>query len=208
MNIIFDFDGTIVDSFDYVLGFLSNEASKDKPAGKAAEAFRGKSMKNIALGLGIPYWRLPLLYFKGRRVMRAHMDDLRAFDGMTGVIEQLYGDGHRLFIVSSNSGRNIRRFLIKNSLSQYFYAVRGGAGLFGKDNIIRSLRVRYKLQGETWYIGDETTDIRAAKAAKIKSAAVVWGFASREELAAKEPDFLAFVPEDLPNLAGQKEVKS
>lgn len=197
MNIIFDFDGTIVDSFDYVLGFLSDEAKKEKPKGKAAAAFRGKSMKAIALELGVPLWRLPFLYFKGRRVMRAHMDNLHAFDGMEEVVKELSDKGHKLYIVSSNSGRNIRRFLIKSSLNQHVQAVRGSAGLFGKDNIILQLKRRFRMKEEIWYVGDETTDIRAAKVAKIKIAAVTWGFASHEELAAKEPDLLALTPKDL-----------
>lgn len=194
---IFDFDGTIVDSFDYVISFLSKEAGRDKPVGKEAESYRNKSMKDMALDLGIPYWRLPFLYFKGRRVMRAHMDNLRPFVGMTELIETLSNNGHQLFIVSSNSGRNIRRFLIKKSLSQYFYAVKGGAGLFGKDNIMRQLIRRYKLNGDIFYIGDETTDIRAAKAASVKSIAVTWGFADKEELASKEPEYLAVTPDDI-----------
>lgn len=197
MNYIFDFDGTIVDSFDYVLGFLSREAGRKKPAGKEAEEFRNKSMKDMALQLGIPFWRLPFLFFKGRRVMRSHMDNLRPFVGMTELIETLSGSGHTLFIVSSNSGRNIRRFLIKKSLSQHFYAVKGGAGLFGKDNIMRQLIRRYKITGDIFYVGDETTDIRAAKAAGVKSIAVTWGFAGHDELAAKEPDYLAMTPDDI-----------
>lgn len=201
MNYIFDFDGTIVDSFGYVLGFLASEAGQSQPAGKQAEKYRGKSMMNMALELGIPRWRLPFLYFKGRRVMRAHMDNLQAFDGIVNVVKQLSDDGHHLYIISSNSGRNIRRFLIKNGLTQYFHAVWGGAGLFGKDNLIKQLRRRYKLGSDIWYIGDETTDIRAAKVARVKIAAVTWGFASVEELVAREPDFLVKHPKELLQLA-------
>lgn len=197
MHIIFDFDGTIVDSYDYVLGFLSKEAGRAKPVGKQAEAFRHISMKDMALKLGVPLWRLPFLYFKGRRVMRAHMDDLRSFAGMKEVITTLDGQGHKLYIISSNSGKNIRRFLIKNSLSQYFHAVKGGAGLFGKDNLMRQMIRKHKMTGDIFYIGDETTDIRAAKVAKVKSIAVTWGFASKEELSAKEPDMLALTPDDI-----------
>lgn len=197
MIFIFDFDGTIVDSFDYVLGFLAKEAGRKKPVGKEARSFRNKSMMDMALEIGIPFWRLPFLFFKGRRVMRAHMDDLRPFVGMTELIKTLSDNNHQLFIVSSNSGRNIKRFLIKKSLSQYFYSVKGGAGLFGKDNIMRALFRRYKITGDVFYIGDETTDIRAAKAAGVKSVAVTWGFASKDDLASKDPDYLAMTPDDI-----------
>lgn len=200
MNLILDFDGTIVDSFDYILGFLAKEAGKSKPSGKSATKLRGKSMKDMALSLGIPYWRLPLLFFKGRRVMRQHMDNLRAFDGMVEVIKELDNRGNKLYIISSNSGRNIKRFLIKNGLTQHFSAVWGGAGLFGKDNFMRSLIKRYKLKGDIYYIGDELTDIRAAKAAGVKSVAVTWGFAGQEELGAKDPDMMVFKPKELLNI--------
>lgn len=197
MHYIFDFDGTIVDSFDYVLGFLSKEAGRNKPVGKAAEKFRHKSMPTMARQLGIPVWKFPILFFKGRRVMRAHMDNLRAFAGMTEVITTLDSQGHQLYIISSNSGKNIRRFLIKNSLSQYFHVVKGGAGLFGKDNLMKQMIKRQKMTGDIFYIGDEITDIRAAKVAGVKAVAVTWGFASKEELAAREPDVLALTPDDI-----------
>lgn len=202
MTYIFDFDGTIVDSFEYVLGFLAKEAGRKEISEEEAARYRNKSMKDIALGLGISLWRLPFLYFKGRRIMRAHMDNLRAFDGVLDVIRRLNDDGHQLFIISSNSARNIKRFLIKNGMTQYFHAVWGGAGLFGKDNLIKQLRRRYKISGEIWYVGDETTDIRAAKVARVRIAAVAWGFASVEELAAKEPDVLIRLPEELLHLTG------
>jgi phosphoglycolate phosphatase len=202
MTFIFDFDGTIVDSFDYVLGFLSREAKREKPEGHDADQYRGKSMKDMALELGVAWWKLPNLYFKGRRVMRTHMDNLHAFIGMEEVIKTLHDDGHELFIVSSNSGRNIRHFLDKYELKPYFRAIRSSAGLFGKDNLIAELKTHYKLKGDIWYIGDETTDIRAAKAARIKIAAVAWGFASQEELVSKEPDALILLPPELLKLAG------
>lgn len=202
MNYIFDFDGTIVDSFEYVLGFLAREAGHEKLSEEEAAKYRSKSMKDIAIGLGIPLWRMPFLYFKGRRIMRAHMDNLHAFDGILDVIKKLSSDGHQLYIISSNSSRNIKRFLIKNGMTQYFHAVWGGAGLFGKDNLIKQLRRRYKLGGDIWYVGDETTDIRAAKVAKVKIAAVTWGFAGVEELAAREPDLLIKSPKELLQLAG------
>lgn len=197
MNLIFDFDGTIVDSFDYVLGFLAKEAKRPTPKGKDAEKFRGKSMKDMALALGVPYWRLPISFFKGRRVMREHMDNLKAFDGMLDVIKEFDEQGHRLYIISSNSSRNIKRFLIKNNLTTHFWAVRGSAGLFGKDNLIRQLKYQHKLGNDICYIGDELADIRAAKAAKVKMAAVTWGFADRGELAAGEPNYLVDNPKEL-----------
>ena len=47
------------------------------------------------------------------------------------------------------------------------------------------------------YIGDETRDIKAAKKAGIRSAAVTWGYNSCRVLEAQNPDYLIHHPEEL-----------
>ena len=198
MHIIFDFDGTIVDSFDYVLNFLASEAKKKLSTKEERDAYRAMSMKDIALRLHIPFWRLPLLYFKGRKVMRAHMDNLKFFNGVDRIIKELDSNGHKLYIVSANSTKNIKKFLLKKSLNEYFWDVRGGAGLLGKDNLIRKFKRKHKMNSnETWYVGDEARDVAAARAGYVKSAAVTWGFASLDELKNEHPDLLIYHPKEL-----------
>jgi phosphoglycolate phosphatase-like HAD superfamily hydrolase len=62
-------------------------------------------MRDIALKLDIPLWRLPFVYFKGRRKMRAHMESVKAFDGMIEVVKRLKKDHNNLYIISSNAIR-------------------------------------------------------------------------------------------------------
>ena len=47
------------------------------------------------------------------------------------------------------------------------------------------------------YIGDEDSDIKAAKKAGIDSIAVVWGMKNKELLRNKKPTFIAEKPEDI-----------
>jgi phosphoglycolate phosphatase len=197
VNIIFDFDGTIADSFDYVLGFLCREAGRDVPKGKEAESYRRKPMKEIALELGIPFWRLPGIYFKGRRIMRANMEHVHTFDGIPEIIRQLHKEGNTLYIISSNSSKNIKHFLRQYELKDCFKAVWGGAGIFGKVLLIKQLRRRYRIKGDIWYVGDELTDIVSAKAAGAKTVAVSWGFAERESILKIEPTYLIDAPKEL-----------
>lgn len=49
----------------------------------------------------------------------------------------------------------------------------------------------------TFYIGDETRDIDAAKQNGIHSIGVTWGFNSEKILAQHQPDYIARKPEDL-----------
>jgi len=200
--VIFDFDGTLADSFEYVFEFLKAEAGNDKTYTKTElQALHGMSMKRLAVRLGIPAWRLLPVYFKGRRVMRAHMEHVQLFSGMTAVLNQLHEQGCWLFVVSSNSSGNIRRALKRHGVDPYFKAIRGSAGLTGKAAILRQLSLQYRLPARTtWYVGDETADIVSAARAGLRSLAVGWGFADPAHLREVGPDALANTPADIPKL--------
>lgn len=196
-NIIFDFDGTIADSFDYVLDFLSEEAGKPADFAKAeAEQYRRLSMKDIALKLGIPYWRLPYIYFKGRRVMRKHVLHIRPFKGVPELIRDLAESGHHLSIISANSTKNVRAFLREHDLNSKFGTVRGGAGIFGKIRPTRRLKRKFP-RDITCYIGDEVSDMISAKTAGVHSIGVTWGFASHDELERCNPDAIVDRPDEV-----------
>ena len=196
--IIFDFDGTIADSFDYVADFLAAEAGIAPLDDQRKQELRGLSMAAMARYLGYPWWRLPLLLVKGRRKMNGVIKDLEPFDGMVSVIRQLHGDGHRLFIVSSNSARNIRGFLRFHELQSCFSHISGSIGLFSKAAALRGLLKRYRLKRlDTTYVGDELRDIQAAQSIKLPMIAVVWGFARQIDLEAKKPTALAHNPPEL-----------
>lgn len=200
--VIFDFDGTLADSFEYVFEFLKNEAGNTKVYTKAErEALRKMSMKRLAVRLGVPAWRLVPLYFKGRRVLRAHMEHVQLFPGMADVLRQLHQDGCWLFVASSNSTRNIRRTLRRQGVLEYFRTIRGGAGFTGKTAVLRELLIRYRLPKDTtWYVGDETADIVSATRAGVRSLAVGWGFANPAHLEEVGPNAVAAKPTDIPKL--------
>jgi len=197
--VIFDFDGTIADSFEYVFDFLKNEARNNTNyTAVELKKFRKMSMKDMTLRLGVPIRKLPFTYFKGRRVMRAHMEHVQPFPGMVDLIRQLHGDGYTLFITSANSGHNIRHMLRAQGILGCFRAIRSSAGITGKPALLRQLLVRYRLpKRETWYVGDEVGDVKAARRAGVRSLAVEWGFADPGKLVAMEPDALVTQPQDI-----------
>ena len=65
----------------------------------------------------------------------------------------------------------------------------------------KKLLKKYKTdKSQTFYIGDETRDIDAAKKNGIYAVAVTWGFNSEKILLQHQPDFIARRPEDLLNI--------
>ncbi len=197
--VIFDFDGTIADSFEYVFEFLKNEAGNTQNFNASQlKVLRKLSMKDLSLKLGAPTWRLPFIYFKGRRIMRAHMEHVEPIPGMIDVIRQLHSDGYVLFIASANSGRNVKHLLRRQGILSCFRAIRSSAGVGGKPALIRRLLVRYRFSRRTtWYVGDEAADVRAADRAGVRSMAVSWGFADPKNLVRMAPEAMANKPADI-----------
>jgi len=196
--IIFDFDGTIADGFDYVAGFLVDEAGLAPLTDDQMRELRGMSMTAIARRLGHPWWRLPGLFLKGRRRMGQAIKHIQPFDGMPAIIRKLHGEGHELFIVSSNTAKNVRLFLRHHELHEYFLEIYGSVGLFGKAPALRRLlRDQHLEPAGAVYIGDELRDVQAAQSLKLPVIAVTWGFARPASLAALHPTGLAAQPADL-----------
>lgn len=196
--IIFDFDGTIADSLDYFINFIADEAGLEQLTEKQKQDLSGLSLAGIARKLGHPWWRLPFLYLKGRRIMEPHIKDLEPFKGMPEVIKKLHAEGHELFIISSNTVRNMRTFLRKQHLRTSFLQINGGVVVFGKGPALKQLLKDQHLElDDSVYVGDELRDIQAAQSVGMRVVAVTWGFASRKNLKDAKPNWLADTPEEL-----------
>jgi len=196
--IIFDFDGTIADSFDYVTDFLRHQAKLKELDPMTRQALKHHSMAAMAKQLGFRWWRMPGLFFAGRKHMAERVERVPPFEGMPEVIRKLHAEGHELFLLSTNSLRTLHAFLHKQRMHEYFLELYGGVGLFGKAPAMRRLLRDQKLDAaDAWYIGDEPRDIDAANAVGIRSVAVDWGFATPEDLRAARPGAIARKPADI-----------
>lgn len=196
--IIFDFDGTIANSFNYVADFLALEAGLPPLSDHQKRELRGLSMPAMARRLGYHWWRLPGLFMKGRSSMRRAVQRFKTYDGMDETIRKLHAEGHELFIVSSNTVRNIHLFLRAHHLHVYFLQVYGGVNLFGKAPVLRQLTHDHHLEiKDCVYVGDELRDVQAAQSLELRVIAVTWGFAKPSELAELRPTALADKPADL-----------
>lgn len=198
--VIFDFDGTLADSFDEVLAFFSTQGGRDPKTLTADEhqRLRGLSMRDLALASGIPSWRLPFVYFRSRAKLSKRMNLIQPFDGMNDVLAGLHAENYQMYMISSNSTRNINRFLVHHGMSGYFKKVYGSVGWFGKGNILKKAVARHNLKAETTvYVGDEVRDLVGAKIAGMPSVAVSWGFGSEEQLLRYTPTILVRTPAEL-----------
>ncbi len=199
MNVIFDFDGTLVDSLPTILEIFNDMSVLDhKLTDKDIQTLRNLPPIAAAKHLGIPLWRAPGLLVRGRAALAHRLTDLELFPGMADVLTQLDADGHKLYVISSNSLGNVRIFLKHQGVKRHFQKLYGGVGIFGKATVLKRVMKVHQLDpAETFYVGDETRDVEAAKKAKVRSVAVTWGYNGTQILGTYNPDFLANKPTDL-----------
>jgi phosphoglycolate phosphatase len=197
-TIIFDMDGTIADSFDYVSDFMASEAGMAPLSDEHKHQLRNMSMVGMARKLGYKWWEGPMLYFKGRRRMHQAIKNLKSFEGIPELIRKLHNEGHELFVLSTNSVRNVHNFLHHQKLHKYFLQIYGGVGVFGKAAALRQLLNDQNIDVKNAvYVGDELRDVEAAKSIGLRAVAVSWGFANRQHLKDAKPTGLADTPAEL-----------
>lgn len=196
--VIFDFDGTIADSFPIFIRVVENILGRDPFTNEEIEELRQHSVGEVLEILKIGKWRLPWLLARGMKEIDRHQGEITIFPDISDTIEELLQEGHYLHIVSSHSTNGIQVFLDRYRLSSSFESVFGNIGLFGKPKTLKMLQKKYRYPpNECAFVGDEVRDIEAANKAGIKSVAVAWGFNSPATLEQRAPSDLVFQPRAL-----------
>lgn len=188
--IIFDFDGTLADTFASFVGVFDQAAGKYgfRPLDRARQgALRGMDARQIMAHHDIPLWKVPAIARFMRAAMAADIANITPFAGIDGVLRALHAQGVTLAIVTSNSRANVRAILGPD-LVALFGHVECGASLFGKPAKIRKVLAATAVAPEhAMLIGDEIRDAKAAADAGIDFGAVAWGFNEVGALAVHHP---------------------
>ncbi len=191
--ILFDFDGTIADTFAETVAIFNLFAQKynyRRVEAEELEHCKGMNVWELMKFLRIPKHRIPFLLKKGRSILHDKLESIQIFDGIPQFILKAQENGIDSGIVTSNSRKNVEHFLKLRSLDGISF-VRSSSKLLGKPREFRKVLRKYKLKPENaLYIGDECRDIDAAKEAGIPVVAVTWGYNSRESLERMNPEYL------------------
>lgn len=200
-SLIFDFDGTLADSFPLAvlwLGELAEEFDFRRVEQNELQELKNLSSLQLVKFLEIPLRKLPLVIKRAREYMHREINTLQGFDGLPEVLQTLYEANITLGILSSNSASNVNAWLARYNIQNMFTWIHSGSSYFGKTSGLKKMIKQHHLDAsKTFYVGDETRDVEAAKKCRTKSIAVLWGLNSEATLTAEQPDFIARTPADI-----------
>ncbi|MEW9701179.1 HAD-IA family hydrolase [Paenibacillus sp. SI8] len=200
-HILFDFDGTLVDSRALLVKLYNEMAVQHRfriIRDQDLAPLRSLSIYERVERLGVPVLQIPKLAMAGRVRYQENIRTLHIVPGMKEIIARLSAQGVRSSILSSNSAGNIRLFLKHNKLDGSFKEIITAKHLFGKHNSIRKIMKQWGVSpSQIIYVGDELRDIEACKKLGVPIIAVTWGYDAPDLLHSGNPNYLVNSPAEL-----------
>ena len=197
---VFDFDGTIADTLApaiKIMNAMSDEFGYRRIDADELEWLRSRTMWQFIRHLKIPLRKISKILHQAQEEMTRNILDVQIFPGMPEVLRELKGLGHQIGIMTSNSSQNVDALLRHHDLELFDFKL-CSVKLRKKARNLKYLRRHHKVRCRNMlYVGDECRDVRAAKKARVKCAAVTWGFNNAKVLRKFRPHFLLTDPEEL-----------
>lgn len=199
-TLIFDFDGTIADTFTAVLPIMTRELQKFNRRHRVytLAQFRLMSYGEIIKYIPGAWWRGPSLIAKTKAVLFRDMSKVAPVEGMPYVLRALAAENYDLIIVTSNSIKNVKNFLHVYEMDDIFATIVSTKSLFDKAaRLLRTIKTLQLDKKDCVYLGDEIRDVAACREIGLKIIALTSGFNSREGLERWSPNFIATKPRQI-----------
>jgi len=194
--IIFDWDGTLIDSVHWITECLQ-QAARDcdlpVPAARLARSVIGLSLERAmdtlfpeATKSDIP----PLMaaYHRYYDVKILGQGDL--FAGVPELLDDLRSQGYKLAVATGKSRNGLEQALATTGYADWFHATRAANETASKPDPLMLLQLLEELEshpGRTLMVGDSVHDLQMARNAEIDSVGVSSGANDRDELLALNP---------------------
>jgi pyrophosphatase PpaX len=203
-TVLFDLDGTLVDSGAIILASFKHAArtvlARDIEEEQIAALVGGSNLHDQMRVLS------PAHVDELVRVYREHNrplhDELQAFEGVEELMETLSEQGRKLGIVTAKGRQTVDLAFGVLSLERYFDAV-VTADMTDRHKpdpapVLKALELLESEPADAAFVGDSPYDVAAGKAAGVFTVAVSWGKIHPEErLLEAGADFLVHSPREL-----------
>lgn len=203
--VLFDLDGTLVDSIPLLLASMRHafRGRTHAPANEAWISTIGRPLQSQMADWATSPADVDTLVAEYRVFQAANHDALmRRYDGAVETVGALVAAGHPLAIVTSKGEALTRRALTWAGLAEHFSVVVGlESTTRHKPDPAPVVFACERLGVPTssaWFVGDSPFDILAGNAAGARSCAALWGPFRRDQLAPAMPTAWAGRISDIP----------
>ncbi|MFA9557091.1 HAD-IA family hydrolase [Evansella sp. AB-rgal1] len=197
--VIFDFDGTLVDSKDVFISSWNTLAEKRKYRmikTRDIELLKKMSMKERIKYMQFPIYKIPFVVPHMYQLYRESIQNISLFQGIKNILDEIERNGVKTAIISSNAEENITYFLKKHDVK--ISNVLCSSKIFCKDKLIKRFLKKNSLhESEVIYVGDEQRDVIACKKSGVKMIWVGWGYDTYQTVKKEKPDYMVYTPHEL-----------
>jgi pyrophosphatase PpaX len=202
-TVIFDFDGTIINTNALIEEGLHHFAYKYRGYRMTRDEIRSLTGKTLEAQMAWINEEKAELMTEQYRIWYAHNHNEKtsAFPGMLKLLSRLKQEGYTLAIVSNNSQQSLDLGLKHLGIADYFDQVitRDDVQTVkpspeGLNHVLRTFGIRAE---NAIFIGDTGNDIEAAANAGIQSVMVSWTTMDAKTIMALDPDYILASPVQL-----------
>jgi phosphoglycolate phosphatase len=194
-NIIFDLDGTLIDSatltgaiVDQMLAERGATARADRALIRRMDAVGGAAMIEAAHGVHSSDPALEIEEFRAIHRIVAVPADL-PFPGVRETLGELAAAGIGMAICSNKPQFLCERILSELGLARHFLAIIGSTPERARkpdpEGALLALEAVNGTTTDTLYCGDSVIDLETAQAARLNAALVAWGYGTHEAIATR-----------------------
>jgi pyrophosphatase PpaX len=206
-TVLFDLDGTLIDSIELILNSARYAFAKLERTAPPDEEWLA--------GVGIPLFTMFGRYARDeddkaaligayREYQMANHDRLvRCYDGVVDVITTLAARGHQIGIVTSKSEALAIRGLTHVGLARYMDTIVGCDASSRHKPDPEPVRIALQRLAcppeDAVFVGDSVHDVMAGNSAGVRTVAALWGAFKREDLEPGKPTaYVTHISELLP----------
>jgi len=201
--IIFDFDGTLADSFPWLVGLFNEMADAyhfNRLGPEKVAILRTYKAAQVMKAIGISIWQAPKIGREIKIRMAREIERVPLFEGIPSVLVELSRNGAELALATSNARTNILKVLGEGNANLFKY-MECDISLNGKKASFQRIVRRTGLEkSRILAIGDEIRDLEAARRAGIAFGAVSWGYTDIQTLKTQSPDLVFSKASDILDL--------
>jgi HAD superfamily hydrolase (TIGR01549 family) len=191
MLIIFDFDGTLVDSQELILKLANKYHTQFKTKTITKKELKENGTRGLFYKIKLPFLKKLYYLIKIRIEFKQRLNELKLFPNTKELLLKLQKN-HKIAIISANKKSTIQKYfnnINKNSKAKiHFDFIKATKISQSKTNILKKIKQKYN--EKIIYIGDEITDITSCKSNQIPIIAVTYGIATKNQLKKLNPNFL------------------